>query len=149
MDTDAANALLDQPDPELTPAKGDALQDVALLLEADEHEELETMAIVCPEGVAAGEALTVISPGGVEVEVLVPEGIAPGEEFEVTVSTPRKGGADEGGDAAGTETLAIVCPEGVGPGEALEIETAGGNLVEVLVPEGVSPGEEFEVAVQL
>ena len=111
MDTDAANALLDQPDPELTPAKGDALQDVALLLEADEHEELETMAIVCPEGVAAGEALTVMSPGGVEVEVLVPEGIAPGEEFEVTVSTPRKGGADEDGDAAGTEALEVELPE--------------------------------------
>jgi hypothetical protein len=49
-------------------------------------DELEAMAIVCPEGVGPGEALAVMSPRGVEVEVLVPESVRPGEEFEVTVA---------------------------------------------------------------
>jgi hypothetical protein len=38
------------------------------------------VAVVCPDGVGAGDRLTV-EAGGVEVEVVVPLGAAPGEEF--------------------------------------------------------------------
>ena len=44
---------------------------------------LETLTVVCPEGVSAGDLLYVSTPDGDEVEVAVPEGVGPGDEFEV------------------------------------------------------------------
>ena len=45
--------------------------------------------IVCPEGTMAGQTISVISPGGQEVELTVPQGVNAGEEFEVCLNASR------------------------------------------------------------
>ena len=47
-----------------------------------EEDGAETLSVVCPEGLSAGDTLTV-EVDGAEVEVVVPEGVAAGEEFDV------------------------------------------------------------------
>ena len=55
------------------------------------------VAVVCPDGVGAGDRLTV-EAGGVEVEVVVPPGAAPGEEF---LAPPAPARPPPSRDAAG------------------------------------------------
>eukprot|EP01047_Picozoa_sp_COSAG01_P067274 COSAG01_NODE_9465_length_2437_cov_17.224027_3_plen_358_part_00 len=52
--------------------------------EAD-HQAVQTLLVVCPEGVEAGMALCVTGPDGREIEVAVPEGVGPGDEFELEI----------------------------------------------------------------
>jgi hypothetical protein len=42
-----------------------------------------TMTVRIPDGISAGMTISVQSPDGVDVQVLVPEGVTPGQEIEV------------------------------------------------------------------
>ena len=55
--------------------------------EGDMQEEVATnsMRVICPEGVAAGDALYIQTPEGHEITTTVPEGVEPGDEFEVSL----------------------------------------------------------------
>lgn len=50
-----------------------------------ESSNVETLLIVCPEGVDSGDLLLVVASTGEDVEVEVPEGVMPGDEFEVNI----------------------------------------------------------------
>ena len=41
-------------------------------------ENVETFSVECPEGVVAGDALSVLTASGTEVTVILPEGVSPG-----------------------------------------------------------------------
>ena len=62
---------------------GELEQFVQVVEEPQGNCGLETLTVVCPEGVSAGDMLYVSTPDGDEVEVAVPEGVGPGDEFEV------------------------------------------------------------------
>ena len=51
--------------------------------DVDLDEEDGTLSIECPEGVSAGDAITVTTGDGQELELEVPEGVGPGDTFEV------------------------------------------------------------------
>jgi len=51
--------------------------------DVDMDEEDGTLSIECPEGVSAGDAITVTTGDGQELELEVPEGVGPGDTFEV------------------------------------------------------------------
>ena len=48
---------------------------------------MTTLAVVCPDGVAAGELLN-IEHDGTTLEVAVPEGCAPGDTFHIELAAP-------------------------------------------------------------
>ena len=48
---------------------------------------MTTLAVVCPDGVAAGELLN-IEHDSTTLEVAVPEGCAPGDTFHVELAAP-------------------------------------------------------------
>ena len=52
----------------------------------DDGDGVMTMEITCPEGVSAGESITIETPDGDQIELELPEGIAPGDTFAVQVS---------------------------------------------------------------
>ena len=52
----------------------------------DDDDGVTTMEITCPEGVSAGEVITIETPDGDQIELEVPEGISPGDTFAVQVS---------------------------------------------------------------
>jgi hypothetical protein len=54
------------------------------------------MAVVCPDGVGAGDLIVLATPDGREVEAEVPEGIEPGAEFEVYVGSTDDGARNDG-----------------------------------------------------
>ena len=54
----------------------------------------ETLSVVCPVGVGAGDSITITTQEGEELEVVCPEGVRPGDDFHVEVErqpdgTPR------------------------------------------------------------
>jgi hypothetical protein len=53
---------------------------------AAQFEERTKVKIKVPEGVAAGDEITVTPPNGKEVKVMVPEGVVAGQEIEVELS---------------------------------------------------------------
>ena len=74
---------------------------------------LETLTVVCPEGVSAGDMLYVSTPDGDEVEVAVPEGVGPGDEFEVQLGGAAAGGTRGSADRRvkrGFDHLGIFLP---------------------------------------
>ena len=64
--------------------------------DASAVEGAQTLSFACPEGVSAGEAVTVTAPGGREVEVVVPEGVSAGEALEVTVEAAAEQEQEQG-----------------------------------------------------
>ena len=50
--------------------------------EAD-AEGVQTLTVVCPDDVSPGDALSIQTEDGDELEIIVPEGVEAGEEFEV------------------------------------------------------------------
>jgi hypothetical protein len=70
---------------------------------------MTTLAVVCPDGVAAGELLN-IEHDGATLEVAVPEGCAPGDTFHVELAAPAAafdGLSAEHADALRNVLLAI------------------------------------------
>ena len=69
------------------------------------HDALNTLRVVCPDGVSPGDALFVQTPEGQEIETAVPEGITPGDEFDVDLSSlqqqnPQHQQQEQGADEA-------------------------------------------------
>lgn len=56
---------------------------------------VETLVVVCPEGVTAGELLTIEASNGMEVDIEVPEGVGEGDEFEVEIDLSAGDQAEE------------------------------------------------------
>ena len=71
-----------------TRTRGLTTQDCVCVDEQDGHED-NVFVIVCPEGTMAGQTISVIRPGGQEVELTVPQGVNAGEEFEVCLNASR------------------------------------------------------------
>ena len=46
----------------------------------------ESMEVIVPDGVAAGQAIVVTVPGGAMMQTVVPAGLRPGEKFMITVA---------------------------------------------------------------
>ena len=63
----------------------------------------EPLTVVCPDGSVAGDLIVVRTDWGQELEVVVPDGVGGGDEFTVTVSSPR---AAQGGEEAVDEEAA-------------------------------------------
>ena len=87
--------------------------------------------VALPGGVVCGEPLTVTTPNGDELVVVVPKGLCAGDIMEVS------DGADE---ALGEDELQVVVPEGVFEGEMFTVETSAGRCFDLIVPDGCGPG---------
>eukprot|EP01044_Picomonas_judraskeda_P002122 COSAG03_NODE_142_length_11687_cov_11.710131_9_plen_1477_part_00 len=64
----------------------------------------DRLAIICPEGVEAGQLLEVEAPSGGLIQVIVPDGVAAGDEFEVDLprdEQEQEQDEEEAGGAAG------------------------------------------------
>ena len=48
----------------------------------------DTMSVICPDGVGAGDWIVVDTPDGRELEAQVPPGVQPGIEFSVALPPP-------------------------------------------------------------
>eukprot|EP01052_Picozoa_sp_SAG31_P021102 SAG31_NODE_1614_length_7741_cov_4.817849_4_plen_634_part_00 len=59
-----------------------------------EEDGVETLSVVCPDGVGPGDSLFIQTEDGEEMEIEVPEGVEPGDEFEVQITIG--GEQDEG-----------------------------------------------------
>ena len=71
---------------------------------------MTTLAVVCPNGVAAGGELLNIEHDGATIEVTAPEGCAPGDTFHVELAAPAAafdGLSAEHADALRNVLLAI------------------------------------------
>ena len=74
--------------------------------DGDTQEEVaaDSMRVICPEGVAAGDALYIQTPEGHEITTTVPEGVEPGDEFDVSLAQDSEsvGHRDQEASADGT-----------------------------------------------
>eukprot|EP01052_Picozoa_sp_SAG31_P005720 SAG31_NODE_256_length_19032_cov_5.305181_7_plen_1244_part_00 len=67
-----------------------------------DDDDLETLEIVCPDGVGPGDTLYVTCPDGDEVEILVPDGVSAGDVFDVSL---RRNSNDAGGQDGHDEQM--------------------------------------------
>ena len=89
-----AAAAEPEPEQEMAPAIVEPGAEEDVVAAAAEALAVETLTVECPEGVSAGDALSVMTASGLEATVLLPEGIGPGETFTVTID-PAAIAADE------------------------------------------------------
>ena len=68
-----------------TPARTTGNQEQQTVCNDDDNNDHEMMAVVCPDGVIAGDMISVDTPDGREIEIDVPEGIRPGDVFDVFI----------------------------------------------------------------
>jgi hypothetical protein len=124
-------------------------QPIAMASEPGRDPTLGFVTVACPDGVSAGDLVSFMTDGGVELEVQVPDGIQPGEDFEVEVQ-PQPAAESVQVDVAAprqARTVILTCPSCVSNGLASFL-TTGGQVIDVEIPDGIQPGERFEVELE-
>ena len=112
----------------------------------------DTLDVVCPEGMGAGDSLHIQTPAGDEIEIAIPEGVLPGEEFEISLadaaeqSQPPQGDDDDDEEEEEQDTMVVTCPDGMSAGDTIVIEVGDGEM-EIEIPEGCVAGDEFEIEI--
>ena len=104
-------------------------------------EAANLLAVVCPEGVSAGEKVVVEGPDGQDIDAMVPEGVVAGQTFEVDI-----GAVGTLVSVSSGPTMTVTVPAGCAGGDIIAITVSDGQELQVRVPDGVDEGEEFECA---
>ena len=92
-----------------------------------------------PDGVSAGQTMSVVLPSGAEVDVVVPDGATSGSTF--LVSEPQDDDLPVG------ETVEVTVPAGVAAGESFSVQLADGMLFDIILPPGLHEGDDLVVEV--
>ncbi len=98
------------------------------------------MTVVVPDGLLAGDEMTVEATDGQQFNVTVPHGCRGGSSIEVDLPASER---------TDTEQLEVVVPAGTHEGETFNVETAWGGVFEIAVPTGCGPGDAILVDLPL
>ena len=93
-----------------------------------------------PDGLVAGDEMSVVAPDGNTYTVMVPPGVEGGMSLEVDLP----GAEEPGSSAAGMQQVGVVVPDGVGPGEAFSVEFDG-VVMDIICPDDCSAGSAILV----
>ena len=93
-----------------------------------------------PDGLVAGDEMSVVAPDGNTYTVMVPPGVEGGMSLEVDLP----GAEEPGSSAAGMQQVEVVVPDGVGPGEAFSVEFDG-VVMDIICPDDCSAGSAILV----
>ena len=120
------------------PGSGDGFDDSSGVEDSGDDEHASSMDVTVPEGVKAGDTISLELPDGREMEVKIPPGHVPGDVFEIELDEE-----EDGNDAAAVADAADAAPareQSKSPVEALDVAVTAGT--------GVAPLGAAEAAPQ-
>lgn len=96
------------------------------------------MVVVVPDGLRAGDEMSVTDAAGQSFTVAVPEGCGGGMELEIDL--PSCSATEPPSSEARLEQLEVVVPDGVRSGQSFSVENTAGQIFDIVCPEGCGPG---------
>lgn len=108
------------------------------------------LTVTVPEGLTAGDVMSVTAPDGLAYEIIVPRGCRAGDSIEVDLPCDEPaagnggGGAPAGAANGGLEAVEIVVPDGLSAGDTFSVEF-GAAVFEIECPDGSCGGDAIIV----
>ena len=114
------------------------------------------MQVAVPPGIAAGQTLSAVGPGGQQYSVTVPPGLLPGQSLTFQPPPPPPASTATATAAAVAATSTVVTPHqammqvevppGILPGQPMIVQAPNGTTVKVVIPPDLAPGQTLQVA---